>query len=204
MDKKYFPLLGIGVLATALIFLWRIPQQHELTVLQIPTVGTTTDRSNITPLGTPYVRPPEEKSSATTTQAGKIDEHLTIDNTLREVIFCGVSYQTKQVFIDGVDVIQRIAMFVAESNLDYMKGICSVAEAFRKNGLLHLEKNEIGVSPVIREESESDIVYRMNLVSPVGNFQHIGDFKIDVSTGRITLILQGFADFSEKPIGNLK
>ncbi|MCK9351282.1 MAG: hypothetical protein WCT49_00020 [Candidatus Paceibacterota bacterium] len=39
----------------------------------------------------------------------KVDEHLTIDETLRDVNFCGKTYKVKQVMIDGVDVVQRIA-----------------------------------------------------------------------------------------------
>ncbi len=58
----------------------------------------------------PYVAPPEaEKVWADTTQSGKIDEHLTIDNALRDVNFCGKTYKVKQVLVDGVDVVQRIA-----------------------------------------------------------------------------------------------
>ncbi|HEY4526831.1 MAG TPA: hypothetical protein VJK53_03225 [Candidatus Paceibacterota bacterium] len=41
--------------------------------------------------------------------AGKIDEHLTINNIYREVTFCGHTFKTPQVVIDGVDVIQRLA-----------------------------------------------------------------------------------------------
>ncbi|MBI2120528.1 MAG: hypothetical protein HYT94_02800 [Parcubacteria group bacterium] len=38
-----------------------------------------------------------------------VDEHLTIDETLRDVNFCGKTYKVKQVLIDGVDVVQRVA-----------------------------------------------------------------------------------------------
>lgn len=207
MDKKC-PLLitstiVVAITIVALVLLWR-RTPHELGVLQVPVTGTTTDRSNLTPLGTPYTRPPEEKSTATTTQSGKIDEHLTIDNTSRALIFCGVPYQTKQVFIDGVDVIQRVASLVSSSNLDYLKSVCERAKSLRDNGWLNLDKDEIGVSPVIRDASTTDAVYSMSLVSPTTNSQSIGDFRIDASTKKITIILQGFADFSEKPVGNLE
>jgi len=39
----------------------------------------------------------------------KIDEHLTINNELRDVNFCGKTYKVKQVLIDGADVVQRVA-----------------------------------------------------------------------------------------------
>ena len=72
-----------------------------------------TDCSKFTPDGTPFVRPPEPVQ-ATTTQAGQIDEHLFIDNTLRDVNFCGKMYRVKQVFIDGVDVVQQVAKLVTK------------------------------------------------------------------------------------------
>lgn len=207
MNKKC-PLLIVGIISiaiatVALILLWRMTP-HELSVLPVPIISTTTDRSNLTPLGTQYTRPPEEKSSATTTQLGKIDEHLTIDNTLRDVNFCGTIYRAKKVFIDGIDVVQRTAKLVTASDLDYMKEICNRAEGLRRNGWLNLDKNEIGISPVIRDANTTSDIYQMSLVAPTGNFQSIGDFKINASTGEIVIILQGFADFSEKPIGKLE
>jgi hypothetical protein len=54
---------------------------------------------------------------ATTTPSGKIDEHLTIENTLRDVNFCGTIYRAKMVTIDGVDVLQRIAESATERKM---------------------------------------------------------------------------------------
>lgn len=64
----------------------------------------------------PYVAPEPDEPAENTTQTGMIDEHLTIDPTLREVNFCGNTYNVKQVMIDGVDVVQRIAE-IAENNV---------------------------------------------------------------------------------------
>jgi hypothetical protein len=54
--------------------------------------------------------------ATTPKQSGVIDEHLTINNELRDVNFCGKTYKVKQVMIDGVDVAQRIA-YLATNNL---------------------------------------------------------------------------------------
>jgi hypothetical protein len=43
------------------------------------------------------------------TSMTRTDEHLTIDETLRDVNFCGKIYKVKQIKIDGVDVVQRVA-----------------------------------------------------------------------------------------------
>ena len=68
-----------------------------------------------------------------TNQSGKIDEHLTIDNTFRNVSFCGDKVlKSRQIFIDGVDVVQRIAYLASneltEKNFDgstFGQGICN-------------------------------------------------------------------------------
>jgi hypothetical protein len=54
--------------------------------------------------------------------SGKIDEHLTIYNTLREVNFCGEIYKVKQVLIDGVDVVQRVAELATKDLIPEGKG----------------------------------------------------------------------------------
>src|SRR3989344_967763 len=54
---------------------------------------------------------------ASTSQSGKIDSHLTVDNTLIEVTFCGKIYRTRQIFIDGVDVVRRLAALVNDGAL---------------------------------------------------------------------------------------
>lgn len=77
-------------------------------------VATTTDCSKIVD-----VLPPPTvvaTTSANQIQSGKIDEHLTINNTLRDVDFCGKTYRVKQVIIDGVDVVQRIAELVRDQS----------------------------------------------------------------------------------------
>ena len=44
------------------------------------------------------------------------DEHLTIDNTLVPVQFCGQTYQARQVLIDGVNVVERIGEIMLEAD----------------------------------------------------------------------------------------
>ena len=61
---------------------------------------------------------------ASTTQSGKIDEHLTIDNTFINVTFCDKVLKSRQIFIDGVDVVQRIA-YLATNELTEQKGFAN-------------------------------------------------------------------------------
>jgi len=73
---------------------------------------------------------------ATTTpeRSGVIDEHLTINNELRDVNFCGKIYKVKQVLIDGVDVVQRVAE-LATNNL--------IPSTFEKGPLLTKEEQAV-------------------------------------------------------------
>lgn len=60
------------------------------------------------------VPPPVVPPVATFVQ---VDEHLSIDETLKEVNFCGTTYKVKQVKIDGVDVVQRVAELATKDML---------------------------------------------------------------------------------------
>ena len=107
--QKITVLIGVIVAATLTgFFLTKTPVNKD--AKQPCATSTSTDCLMLTPIGTTYYVPPAEKIPAPTpTQAGQIDEHLFIDNTLREVNFCGRLYKVKQVIIDGVDVVQRVA-----------------------------------------------------------------------------------------------
>ena len=100
-------LIGIIVATLALAGFFFIKNSINKKAME-PCRPPRTDCLVLDPKATSYV-PPEEEYSATTTPSGQIDEHLFIDNTLREVNFCGKMYQVRQVMIDGVDVMQRVA-----------------------------------------------------------------------------------------------
>ncbi|MFA5997612.1 MAG: DKNYY domain-containing protein [Candidatus Paceibacterota bacterium] len=65
-------------------------------------------------------------------QSGKVDEHLTIDNNLRNVNFCGKDYQVQTVLIDGVDIIQRIAELSQQTNITSASSTDAI-KTFSKN-----------------------------------------------------------------------
>ena len=166
-----------------------------------------TDCSKFTPDGTPFVRPPEPVQ-ATTTQAGQIDEHLFIDNTLKDVNFCGKIYQAKQIFIDGVDVVQRIAE-LATKEPRYGEYICRTAYELKSSGWL--VSNEIGIVTAVNKTDLGTKVYRIDLIasfsSPTHSLEsasHISDFEVNPETGMINIILSGYAEISKKTFGTLK
>lgn len=59
---------------------------------------------------------------ASTKQSGKIDQFLTVDNTLKNISFCGKLSKTRQVIINGVDVGQRIAELASKDQMGYVPG----------------------------------------------------------------------------------
>jgi len=63
----------------------------------------------------------------------KIDEHLTINNELRDVNFCGKTYKVKRVLIDGVDVVQRVAELATKGQIIDKKKGNNVSESICSN-----------------------------------------------------------------------
>ncbi len=104
-------IIGIlsGIILIGGIYIYQLSNRtvvlEDVKILELP-FNLSTKTATTAP---PYIAPEPDESVATTTQTGKIDEHLTINPTLREVNFCGNNYKVKQVMIDGVDVVQRIA-----------------------------------------------------------------------------------------------
>jgi len=165
--------------------------------------ATTTDCSKI--VDTVPLPVAVATTSANPVQSGKIDEHLTINNTLRDVNFCGNIYRVKQVIIDGVDVVQRIAELATNAQFKQGKGVCDVAYSTMSNG--YLVSNEIGIPEVIKAANQRSNIYQLNLIesySPPENASHIGDFEIDISTGIINIILPGYDTTSSELVGKLK
>ncbi len=82
----------------------------------------------------PALPPPVPEATTTPQiQTGKIDEHLTINNTLRDVNFCGKIYKVKQIIIDGVDVVQRIAELVRNRSLSQNTKLKIVGDSICKS-----------------------------------------------------------------------
>ena len=59
---------------------------------------------------------------AATKQSGMIDDRLTVNNTLKNISFCGKLSRTRQVIINGVDVGQRIAELASKDQMGYVPG----------------------------------------------------------------------------------
>ncbi len=165
--------------------------------------ATTTDCSKI--VDSP--RPPDIMAtiSSNPVQSGKIDEHLTINNTLRDLDLCGKIYRVKQVIIDGVDVVQRVAELVSDNQFIYRKNICDIANSLKENG--YLISGEIGVPEVKRYTGQGRNSYLISLIDSYSvpeNAMHIGDFESEMITGNINIILSGYDTSSIEPVGKIK
>ncbi len=120
MSKKNLILaLVVIVLAILSYCVYFSIQESSLSVKMYPPScdPSKVDCSKFTPDGTLFVREPQPENPTSTTQVGQIDEHLFIDNALKEVEFCGNSYRVKQVLINGVDVMQRVAELATKNLL---------------------------------------------------------------------------------------
>ena len=149
--------------------------------------------------------PPEElptlpipTTSANPVQYGQIDENLFVDNTLRDVELCERKYLAKQIIIDGVDVIQRIALIFKESDGQSTQEeeiICSNLELnppIPKSGYNLSDPYELEVSEIILAGKP---YYRIQIVNVVIDVQSL--------TGEIFLI-DGYAGGYAGSIGYLK
>lgn len=130
------------------------------------------------------------------------DEHLVIDETLRDVNFCGKTYKVKQIKIDGVDVVQRIAELATKDQSNpAKKEVCALLENYRIHGMLK-NQVEINTTGVVRTSIDGVDFYKVSIVPDV-NSQHIGDFKVNLSTGDIVIELQGFDGSMDELFGTL-
>ena len=137
------------------------------------------------------------KAVAATGQSGKIDAHLIVDNTYRNVDLCGALYRGKQVVIDGVDVLQRIAELgraEVAPRKDIGTKICDGIKPGPYGGRKEIEISEV-VSFPGSDVGLPGIVYRFMISD--------WHFAVVVETGEI-YGMSGYDGSLLGPIGKLK
>ena len=118
---------GVGPsLADAVQKLINGPENKVAVIDQRTGCGTATSTDCATvKTSQPAEQPAAERSNATsytevasTQQSGMVDGHLTVNNTLKDISFCGgLTLKTRQIIIDGVDVGQRIAQLASSDQM---------------------------------------------------------------------------------------
>lgn len=143
-------------------------------------------------------------STATTSEPAttvrKIDEHLTVNGTPAAIDFCGKVYQAKRVFINDVDIVERIAKLAAENKLveayPAYKGtgeICRNIEQNNKEQALlrvaaspptHIEGGDV-VYPVFIDDVAFIVNPTRNYIAEVGGpeFPDPGNFGVYIPIG---------------------
>jgi hypothetical protein len=151
MNKSWVILLSVGLTIGIAVVLQDFPFIKNLLPEQ-----PITEILLVTPL--------QEKPKAKVLQSGKIDEHLTIDNTLRDIDICGTTYQVKQIFIDEVDVLQRISELLQNSELAPENKVArEFSLSFCKNTSFSLPKElEIGEIPIYAYDSPPEQINEEN------------------------------------------
>jgi hypothetical protein len=137
---------------------------------------------------------------ATTTSQGekrKLDEHLVVDETFKSINFCGDIYLVKQILIDGVDVMQRIAELVTSEEISGENGkqvVKEICEGVYAAGYPPAEYN-VTLMPEIFDYGIDFPNYLINLDTQ--------QFGINAKTKEIFKVVSGYADAQKIPIGSL-
>ena len=158
MNIKKFATIGLvitGILVGVGIGYWIYRPRISLISDSFPTpcdpLATTTDCSKI--VDTPPSPAEVATTSANPVQSGKIDDHLTIYNTLRDVNFCGKIYRVKQVIIDGVDVVQRIAELATEKEITEKSSEHIITNAICLDITINMPSEEV-YGPTVSKEMD--------------------------------------------------
>ena len=209
MTKNNFILVFAAIVFVVLLCgVYFSMQKSPLDVTYVPPNcdPSKTDCSKLTPDGTPFVRPPAPDTKATTTQVGQIDEHLFIDDTLKNVEFCGKNSRVKQIVINGVDVIQRIAELLrSDQFMENGKVKQGAAAEFCKPFIGIVADNKQASSSEIitsniqtwSNSANGHMMYSFSLSSSL-TFQ----FAVDASSGDIFGI-NGYSGDLYGPVGKL-
>lgn len=159
--------------------------------------ATTTDCESITTITEQpkVVDVPIEDTSST--QSGKIDEHLTVNNIYRDVDLCGEIYRGKQVIIDGVDVLQRVAELGRNESVPHKDIGVKICDGIKHGP--YLGKKEIEIPEVTAFESSDERLPGKTYAVSISDWR----FLINLSTGDI-YTASGFDGRLLGPIGTLK
>jgi len=146
------------------------------------------------------IQPSTENKTVHTT-VSKIDEHLTINDTLRDIDFCGTTYQIETVFIDGVDIIKKIADLSQDSNIDslntseavktFARNICGTTK-FNPSGDLRLGEEIIYPLSTSRENGEKGYLIYSSI------------FQVSTTPSTNTIDTVNFFDGEHTYLTNLK
>lgn len=146
------------------------------------------------------IQPSTENKTVHTT-VSKIDEHLTIDDTLRDIDFCGTTYQIETVFIDGVDIIKKIADLSQYKNIEsaetsdtvktFAKNICGTIK-FNPSGDLRLGEEIIYPLSTSRENGDKGYLIYSSI------------FQISATPSTNTIDTVSFFDGEHTYLTNLK
>jgi len=137
-----------------------------------------------------------------TQQSGKIDDHLTVDNTLKDITFCGdLTLKTRQIIINGVDVGQRIAQLASSDEMGKGANDSSIGE-----GVCNSMPHNVAYVQGILEERDVTTFQTSDARAPGDNYQvYLGDlaFAINPTTNEIFLI-SAYDQSTLTDVGTLK
>lgn len=134
-------------------------------------------------------------------QSGKVDTHASVNTTLEDLTICGHAYKTRQIVIDGVDVVQRVAALLPKtdkvSTATPMTGYCSTfSQPASMNQDYDYRITELMVSDVRPYTEDGQARYRLT----IGGM----DFEIDTPSDDVYMVDYYSGGVMTPKLGNLK
>jgi hypothetical protein len=165
------------------------------------------DNNPTTPNATPTPTSNEPEPSPMATQANYTDELISYDSTVTNVNFCGTSYRSPRVYVNNIDVIERVA-YIATNDLvptnlkigdqrekgEISKQICSNISLGTRNGELDMEVETLEPFDGIDVGLNNQKIYTIMMEELI---------QIATPSGDIYLVSR-FDGNTSGPIGNLK
>ena len=211
-NLKWVYLFSIPVIIVAVyLSFWQSPSGKQLKGCNNATSTSCEELeriANTPPVTIPTIPPIIATTSGNPSKSGQIDEHLFVDNALREVNFCGNKYLVKQIILDGVDIIQHIAYMATTKQLatrgdgfDYATSICSGVETNNSNNFIYESKSGSRIEIDMHAEVKT-------WVNQAGHrfYELVASglvLDIDITDGSIYLS-GGFSGELSGPVGKIK
>ena len=185
MNNKKNYTLGLFCIVILMGAVWFVSRSQEAPTGPSQTSTTTTTQQLVT--------------TSTSIATSAVDSHVSIDETLRDVNFCGKIYKVKQIKIDGVDVVQRVAELVNEPPpKPAKKEICDAFDTALRNEYIRFEEGAVILAEVHPSEFDRAHSRLVFLIAPGASLM------MDFLTGDISKIYSAFDGYTTESLGNLQ
>lgn len=136
-------------------------------------------------------------------QSGKVDQHVTVDPTLKDVTICGAHFKARQVVIDGVDVVQYLAKTLPQTHDTTRASESIQASICNTLGTSNPSRDTYGDYKVA-ELPVLDVTKQIDSQGHQGYFFAISALRFEVDATNGDIYHMGAYDGTPQLIGNIK